>query len=190
LGLAELTDALCLVVSEERGTVSAARHGKIDELPESEGLSRILESFYRELKSDQESAKWTEFFRRNYRQKALAFGLALALWFVLVHESRTVYRTYDIPLRSAELFSGLMVTHIEPENVAVTLSGQRKSFYFFNENDIKLNLRLWQLGAGKSTVRLSGSDFTIPEGLEYEYAAPRDVTVTIESQTQKTGDKK
>jgi uncharacterized protein (TIGR00159 family) len=190
LGLAELTDALCLVVSEERGTLSVARHGRIDELPEPESLSQILELFYRELKSGQESAKWTEFFRRNYREKALAFSLALALWFVLVHESRMVYRTYDISLRGAELFSGMMVTQIEPENVAVTLSGQRRSFYFLNEHDIKLNLKLWQLGTGKSTVRLSGSDFSIPEGLEYENASPRDVTVTIASQNRKTGDKK
>ncbi len=189
LGLAELTDALCLVVSEERGTVSVARHGRIDEVDGSEELSRILESFYQELKSDQESAKWTEFFRRNYREKALAAGLALALWFVLVHESRTVYRAFDIRVRSAELFSGLMVTQIEPENVTVTLSGQRKSFYFLGENDIKLHLKLWQLKAGRSTVRLSGSDFTIPEGLEYEYAVPGDITVTIASQTQKAGDK-
>jgi diadenylate cyclase len=190
LGLSELTDAVCLVVSEERGTVSVARHGSIHELHGPERFSEILDSFYSELKSDQKSTRLKEFFRRNYREKILAVSLALALWFVLVHEARTVYRTYNIPVQSADLFSDLVVTQIEPESVEVTLSGQRKSFYFLGENDIKLNLKLWQLKAGKSIVRLLGSDFTIPEGLEYEDAMPREVAVTIASQTNKAGEKK
>jgi len=190
LGLSELTDAISLVVSEERGTLSVARHGRIDAVHRTEKLAQILESFYLELKSDQESARWRQFFRRNYRQKALAVSLAMALWFVLVHESHTVYRTFDVPVSSAELFTGLVVTQMEPEKVAVTLSGQRKSFYFLDEKDIRLNLKLWQLKAGRSMVRLSGSDFTIPEGLEYENAVPLDVEVTITSQNNKSGDKK
>lgn len=190
LGIAELTDVLSLVVSEERGTVSVARHGSIREVREPEQLSQIIESFYSELRGDQESTPWTDFFRRNYREKILAFSLALALWFVLVHEANTVYKTYTIPVQGPELLSGMLITGIDPKEVEVTLSGERKSFYFLNEDDVKLILKPWQLKIGKSVVRLSGSDFTIPGGLEYEDAVPREITVTMTSKTDKTGEKR
>lgn len=181
LGLSELTDAICLVVSEERGTMSVARHGSIREVREAEELSRVLESFYQEIGSDRESTKRKDFFRRNYREKLLAVSLAVALWFVLVHEARTAYRTYEIPVQSAELSSGLAVTQIEPERVALTLSGPRKSFYFLNKDDVTLILKPWQLKKGKTTIRLSSSDFSIPEALEFEDVEPHEVTVTIAS---------
>jgi hypothetical protein len=190
LGLSELTDAICFVVSEERGTISVARHGRIDEVDGTERLSQVLDSFYQEFQTDKESIRWKEFFRRNYREKILAVSLALALWFVLVHESRIVYRTFNIPVQSPELFSGLVVTQTEPEKVEVTLSGQRKSFYFMDEDDVRLSLKPWQLEAGRSRIRLLSSDFTVPEGLEYEDSVPREVTVTVESKTSQAGETK
>jgi hypothetical protein len=165
-----------------------ARHGGIQEIHESERLSQILEAFYLEIKSDRESTMSRDFFRRNYREKILAVSLAIALWFVLVHEARTVYRTYTIPVQSAELLSGLVVTQISPEEIAVTLSGQRKSFYFLGGDDVKLILKPWQLKEGKTTVRLSSSDFSIPESFEYENAEPREVRVTIASKADKHAD--
>lgn len=49
LGLSELTDALCIVVSEERGTISVARHGELDSVSNPERLGVILEKFYQEM---------------------------------------------------------------------------------------------------------------------------------------------
>jgi diadenylate cyclase len=190
LGISELTDALSIVVSEERGTVSVARNGSIREVQEREQLSKIIESFYLELRSNQKCTKSMDFFRWNYREKILAVSLAMALWFVLVHEARIVYKAYNIPVHSSELLSDMEVTQIEPKEVEITLSGQRKSFYFLDEDDIKLILKPWQLKVGKSVITLSGSDFTIPEGLEYEDAVPREVAVTIASQINKAGDRK
>jgi len=185
LGLSELTDAVCIVVSEERGSLSVAHHGNITEVSGADELYKILEAFYLELGRYNDSKRLPEFFRRNYREKILATGLALALWFVLVHESRIEYRTYSIPAQSAELFSGHRVGRIEPEYVAVTLSGQRKAFYFLDDGDMKLNLRLWQLKAGISTVSLSSSDFIIPSGLVFENVIPREIKVTIDAQNLK-----
>ena len=45
LGLSERADALCVVVSEERGTVSVARDGLLRVLPQPEALASELHSF-------------------------------------------------------------------------------------------------------------------------------------------------
>ena len=97
LGLSELTDALCIVVSEEKGTISVARNGEIKQVG-LEQLILILENFYQEIAPKKNMSSWYEFFKRNYKEKAIAITMALALWFVLVHESRLVYKSYSIPV--------------------------------------------------------------------------------------------
>ena len=55
-----------------------ARHGKIQDASDAEQLSGIIEGFYLEVTAGSEARAWQEFFRRNYREKLLAAGLALA----------------------------------------------------------------------------------------------------------------
>jgi hypothetical protein len=181
LGLSELTDALCLVVSEERGTVSVARHGKIEEVNSADQLSSVLDSFYLEITAGLETRAWKGFFRKNHREKILAPALAISLWFVLVHEANTIYQTYRVPVEHPVLTSGLVVTGINPEEISVTLSGQRKSFYFLDADEMRVTIKPWQLKSGETTVAISSSDCVIPEGLVFENAEPRYVTVTVAS---------
>jgi len=65
LGLSERSDALCLVVSEERGTLSVARHGDIWPVPTPAELEEKLEAFYNEIFPPPEKNTWTAFFFRN-----------------------------------------------------------------------------------------------------------------------------
>ena len=57
LGLSELTDALCLVVSEERGTIVIARNGALQTINDSETLSKVIKNFYQEISSGRSFSK-------------------------------------------------------------------------------------------------------------------------------------
>lgn len=48
IGLTEESDSLCVVVSEETGLVSVARHGELTRGVDRDSLVRIMETFYRE----------------------------------------------------------------------------------------------------------------------------------------------
>jgi len=178
LGLAELCDALCLVVSEERGTISLARHGEIKEVDDPAQLEGALESFYSELHESQQTRPWQGFFKRNSREKFLALGMALALWFVLVHEAEIVYRTFTVPVQLPQLQAELTIVQLEPKEIEVTLSGQRKDFYFFGSGSIRLQLKPWEIRAGTSKLALSTSDFILPDNVALQNIDPREVSVT------------
>jgi hypothetical protein len=91
LGLAELTDALCLVVSEERGTVSIARNGNLQELDNFQKLGAVIEDFLQEKFPTHERQKFSlEFFRENWIAKAVALSLAVGFWYIFVPGSKTV----------------------------------------------------------------------------------------------------
>jgi diadenylate cyclase len=188
LGLSELTDALCLVVSEERGTISVARHGDIKRVDDRSKLAEIIEAFYNEISANHEVKSWPNLLKRNSKEKVLAVALALALWFVLVHESKIIYRTFDVPVEHGELPDSLVVTDLEPSKVEVTLSGQRKTFYFSNSKEIKLELKPWEFKKGKNAIAISGSDLSFPDNLVLEKLEPSRVIATVKQKSAREND--
>ncbi|MBM3790479.1 MAG: hypothetical protein FJW35_09040 [Acidobacteria bacterium] len=183
LGLSELSDALCLVVSEECGTISIARHGAIGEVPDPVALEDALEAFCSEVEAPRDTRFWQGFLKRNYREKFLALGMALALWFVLIHEAELVFRTFTVPVEFAQLPENVFITRVEPSEVEVALSGQRKDFYFFDSRDVRLQLHPWELNPGSRRITLSGSDVLLPEDLVLQHIDPREILVEVEDRS-------
>lgn len=181
LGLAELTDALCLVVSEERGTISVARNGEMLQVRDADELISLFESFYREIIPPRKKTPWQDFFKRNYREKAIAAAATLMLWFIFVHGAKLEYRSFRVPVEYANLPSSLVVTTIEPAEVELTCSGSRWSFYFVNHNSIQLFLKLFRAQEGTFRVSLSRSNFAIPAGLTLEDIDAHEVIVRLEA---------
>jgi uncharacterized protein (TIGR00159 family) len=181
LGLAERSDALCLVVSEERGTMSVARHGNIGTVSTSAELADVLEGFYDEIAPQPESWVWTRIIFRNYREKALSFGLAVALWILVGYSGQVVQRSFDVPVNYGSLPSTLIVAKVVPDRVRVTLSGQRKAFAFLKLEDIRLLYHLWDASRGKHRFLVTSHDLSYPPGLTLEDIEPRQVLLDIEN---------
>lgn len=184
LGLAELSDALCLVVSEERGTISVARKGEISTVADSADLLAALEAFHQEVAPSDIRTPWRDFFRRNYREKVVAFGLAVLLWTVLVYRSQSVQRSFEIPVDFSLLPTPLTVTSCDPSSVVVTLSGQRKEFGFLKAADIRLTFGLLDARPGRRTLPVTVNDLNFPDGLELEGIEPRQVRIQISEKTE------
>lgn len=187
LGLSEVTDALCLVVSEERGTVSAARNGSIRVTESPSDLASLLESFRTEMAPPVVRAPiLSGFLRGNLWEKVAAVLVSLVLWFVFVHESVVVYRSYDVPLRHVGLDPSLRITQVQPDTVSVVVSGKRRDYYFVSSGDLKATLKLFDLDEilRPSQTRyewpLSPSNVTLPSDLSIVSIHPRSVVLRIE----------
>jgi DNA integrity scanning protein DisA with diadenylate cyclase activity len=180
LGLSERTDSLCLVVSEERGTISMARRGNIQVVPTPADLVEILAAFYDEIAPRAETTPLVEFFQKNYREKAVSLALAATLWVVVVQRAQPIQRTFDVPVSYGLAPSALTVAKIVPELVKVTLAGQRKAFGFGAVQDIKLVLDLSGVRKGENSVLIESRDLTFPRELKLEDIEPRHVTIRVE----------
>lgn len=179
LGLSELTDALCLVVSEERGTISAARNGEIHPVKDTEELSLVLHRFYQDITPGKATKLWQDFFKKNSREKIIALSMTLALWFVLVHGSKLVTKTYTVPVEYSVLPSTLTVTKIFPTEVDVAFSGPRRAFYSLNKKKIKVFVKLWNLKEGTKTIKLSRSELSFPKDIALETIEPPAIEVHL-----------
>jgi diadenylate cyclase len=180
LGLSELTDALCIVVSEERGSITLAHNSELRPIADAEKLRMSIESFYREITPRLVRRPWIDFITKNYREKAIALCFTIALWFFLVHESEIVYRTYQIPVEYINIVHEFKVSEIAPIEVEVTLSGTRRAFYFVKAGDIGLNLTRYRQKQGQQIQRISQSNIIAPQHLKIESVHPDAITLTVE----------
>jgi uncharacterized protein (TIGR00159 family) len=183
LGLSERSDALCLVVSEERGTISMTRRGEIRTVADAGELASVLKAFYHEIKPQAESRAWQEFYRRNYREKLGALFLAIALWVLVVHRAQVVQRSFEIPVQYGLLGTNLVVQAIKPDNITVTFSAPRKEFAFIRPGDIRLVLQLPDVKKGVRQVNITSSDLVYPSPLNIEDIEPRQVALNIDVRT-------
>lgn len=178
LGLSEVSDALCLVVSEETGEISVTRNGEIRQVG-SDQVSLIAERFLSEIKPLKIKSHWYDIFTRNYKEKALAILMAMALWFVFVHESKLVYRSFPIPVKYTTLPEELTIEQMKPDHVKVTFLGPRRAFYFLNEKEVELYLKIPNPQKGTKTVNISESSLSFPKDITLEALEPRRVIMRI-----------
>jgi uncharacterized protein (TIGR00159 family) len=187
LGLAELSDALCLVVSEEQGTLSVARHGEIVIVPNSVQLMSLLENFYREVPPSGTRTPWRNFLRENFREKVAACALALFMWSAFVYRSQTISHSFEVPVTFNLLPSALAVNDCQPSDVLITLSGQRKAFNFVKPGDVKLVFNLLDAKTGRRILPVTQRELTFPEGLELEDVEPRHVQILVSQKPATNG---
>jgi len=179
LGLAELTDALCLVVSEERGTISVAQHGTITTLNDADALRSVLNLFYDEMHPASEIGLWKNFFKKSYKELVIALGATVTLWFFFVHEAKVDYRTYLLPVSYENAPAGMEVERIEPAEIEVTFSGQRRAFWFVGNDQLNVNVKLLPESRGTVRKTITRSEIVSPEGLTLESVEPNQVAVHL-----------
>lgn len=182
LGLTELTDALCIVVSEERGTISFSREEEIQQINDPEKLTAILERFYREISPESKSRTFVDYLRKNSKEKILALLITLSLWFVLVHESKITYKEFNIPVEHAELSPELVLQEITPGDLKITFSAPRKNFYFFDKNEIMVLLKIRDPKEGTETISVNNNTEVLhPQELSLIKVEPRYIKINIAS---------
>jgi hypothetical protein len=101
------------------------------------------------------------------------------LWFFFVHEARTDFRTYTVPLQYENLPAELVVEEADPPEVEVTYSGNRRSFYFVSAENINAKVNLVGVKPGLLRRTITRSDVSAPEGLVIENIQPNQIVVRV-----------
>ncbi|HTN71773.1 MAG TPA: diadenylate cyclase [Methylomirabilota bacterium] len=180
LGLAELADVLCLVVSEERGTISVARDGRLRQTENLQQLGAAIESFLREKFPSQKRGKiWPQFFRENWVAKAVALSLAVGFWYIFVPGSKTVEMNYQVPVRVVNLPPTFVVDGIDPPVVNAKFSGPRRAFYLFDPKKITVTVDVSMVEIGRRTFNITEQNIRYPKDLTLQDLSPSTLKLTV-----------
>ncbi len=141
LGLAERSDALCLVVSEERGTIGIAAQGRLEILTEpGELLDRVQDHLQRTgvlAKSGGIEWRWLGGW---VVEGVLSFALALGAWLVLVPGAAEEMVAHEVFVEVEQMPSGYVLEGVKPAMVEVTVVGPRRAMVLATAADFRLQL--------------------------------------------------
>jgi diadenylate cyclase len=183
LGTAELTDVLCIVVSEERGTVSVARDGRLREVDDLQQLGRVIHNFLSEKFPRREAvtvpALWLQFFRRNWLAKVVALSLAIGLWYVFVPGSNLVEVRYELPVSIQNLPPDLRIEEVQPSTVSVRFVGPRRAFYLFDPNNVTVMVDAASAQPGRRSFEISERNIPHPNDVTIQDLNPSTVRVSL-----------
>ncbi|MGH7824249.1 MAG: diadenylate cyclase [Candidatus Binatia bacterium] len=183
LGLAELTDALCIAISEERGIVSVARDSRMKEVENFQEIQTTIQKFLNDKFPTEEPGTgrtaWLSFFRKNWMAKAVAVSLAVGFWYVFVPGSKIVAVSYEIPVTIQNLPSDLQVEEVEPTAVSATFTGPRRAFYLFEPQRLRVTVDVSLAELGRRTFSISEQNIRYPEDLTLQQLKPSTVRLSV-----------
>jgi len=180
LGLAELADALCLVVSEERGKISVARDSRLQEVGNLQELGAAIQRFLQEkFPSEERRNLSVQLFRRNWLAKAVALSVAIGFWYIFVPGSKTVEITYQIPVKLENLAADLQVEEIDPAEVSATFAGPRRAFYLFDSKKLRVTVDVSLAEMGRRTFQISEQNVRYPKELTLQELNPSTLKLSV-----------
>ena len=156
VGIAECSDALAIVVSEEQGTISIAQAGKLKTLKNVEELELALNRFLKE-KFPEETYHWFEsVLKKNSFEKIVSLVIAIVLWFLVAFPAETVQRDFIFSTSFRNLPENLVVESIEPKEVTVALAGRgERAFDRIDINTLEIAIDGNLIGPGTNNIALN-----------------------------------
>jgi diadenylate cyclase len=178
LGLSERCDALCVVVSEERGTISLAKGEHIRELVNAAALRTELESFYAQQAPKRETRPVIHWLRENSREKIIALLLSCILWVAFGYQKESVQRDFTVPVEYVNVSPDWVIEKPKITNVKIMLMGPPQAFQLLNPDTLKLSVDLSQIGEGWHEIALSKDMVRRPSNLTVMEISPAQIGMT------------
>jgi diadenylate cyclase len=177
LGLSERSDALCIIVSEERGSISLAINGETRRVKNAAELRTIIEKYYEKKLQAQSKVFSNHWFRQNTMEKALALILALGLWFAFGYQKESVQRDYIIPIEYRKISQEWEIEESREKEATLTLMGSSQAFSLFDQKTLKISVDLSNLEEGKQVIPISEDMVNIPSNLTLVKVKPDKITI-------------
>ncbi|MBN2515835.1 MAG: diadenylate cyclase CdaA [Deltaproteobacteria bacterium] len=165
LGLTERSDALCIVVSEEKGTITISREEALKKLSTPGQLRNVLEDFYREKTSDWEKKSWFQRITHNPLEKAIAILLACGLWFAFAYQTESIRRDFVVPIIYRNLPNYWVIEEPRFKEATATLAGSEQAFGLLNPENLKIVLDMSNVEEGKQDILLGANLLKHPSNL-------------------------
>jgi uncharacterized protein (TIGR00159 family) len=182
LGLSELTDAVSLVVSEERSEVSTVAGGEIKTWQTAEALASqlrewlgVTDNVVPALKDFIKGA-----FVQNWRQKLGALGLVTMAWLVLSSQQYTNV-SMTAPVQLLNVPSELILDERSAKSVSLRLSGRRNNIRALKEQDVLVQVDLGHFSPGEHLIKLAAKNVDLPLGVKVDSVTPQNIRVFLKS---------
>jgi diadenylate cyclase len=177
LGLAEVTDALIIVVSEETGNIVAAKDSDIIDIGTNDELIKILKEHAGVFEEEK------GFFRKEKLEIGIAALVSLilitAVWFSFSRGLDTLM-TLEIPVEYTKSDPKIEIVETSVNSVSLQLGGSSTLIRSMRPEQIQVRLDLDKAVAGRNTFSITRENIILPPGIFLKKVSPSVVEATLE----------
>ncbi|NNK84043.1 MAG: hypothetical protein HKO91_00640 [Desulfobacterales bacterium] len=181
LGISEKTDAVCIVVSEERSEVSTVTAGEIKTWEEPEHLAKQLKDWLGITESP--SVKPKEYlklaFVKNWGAKLGALAMVSVAWLILASQQE-VKIDMIAQVKHVNIPAELILGPHSAKSVSLTLSGSRNSIKALKAQGVGVYVDLERLSSGAHQIMLSAKNIDLPLGISVNNVRPKSIRINLE----------
>ena len=177
LGLSERSDAICIVVSEERGTISLAYLENLTVITSAAVLHETLEQFYIRNTPSKTSHPALNWLKENTREKIIALGMACLLWIAFGYQRDIVRRDFIVPIEYKNVPRNWQIDEPQITETKVILQGPQQAFHLLDERSLKLSVDLSEVMDKKREFNLTSDMINAPSSLMIADIVPSKIHV-------------
>jgi uncharacterized protein (TIGR00159 family) len=181
-GLAEQTDALVIVVSEERGKVVVAREDRIIDIHDNLELKQLLRDHVGVSTLPDASRK-----KENFRlglAAVLSFFFVSGVWFSFARGLETL-GTLEIPIEYMNRSPQMQILETSINDVSLNLSGSATLIKSIRPEQVNVRLDLSKAVVGSNTFTITPENITLPPGVLLKKVTPQAIKVTLDVSIEK-----
>jgi len=177
LGLAECSDCLVIIVSEESGRITVVKGNEIKNVKNMAQLKIIIEGHIGKGKK-RDSALWKRLF--EYGTPALVcLTLVTGIWFGL-SRGRETLKSVVVPLEYTDIQKDFEIIESSTNTVTLHLGGSVPLLKSLGPQQIKVLLKLNAASAGENIYTVSSKNIVLPPGVHLKNVEPSSVTLVLD----------
>lgn len=178
VGITEISDAECIIISEERGEVLLACEGNLQRKGRREDLKESLTDLAPAGDTRDKERRWPKRIFEDTPRKALFLFLVCLLW-VFVIGIRQGEVGFNIPIEYYSIPQDLAIAGDPPKEVNVHLKGSERLLSSIRPDQIRVRIDLSGARQGNNQISLSETNVVTGPGISVTKLYPRNIRLSL-----------
>ena len=178
VGITEISDAECIIISEERGEVLLACKGILQKKERREDLRQALVDVTPVQEKKNREKGWPQKLLEDLPRKALFLLLVCLLWMFVIG-LRQGEVGLNIPIEYYSIPQNLVITGEPPKEVNVRLKGSQRLLLSLKPDQIRVRVDLSSAHKGSNQISLSEANIDAGPGISVSNFYPRNLRLQL-----------
>jgi len=180
LGLTERSDAMVIIVSQEKQIVEVSEHGNLYKISSEKDLENKLIHFYQNRFPKHNFINISQWLLKNLTILLASFGISLLVWLIFYNQFILIQKNISITPDFKNLPDTYLLQDFTPQEIDLTLKGRSSDLKSINSKDIKIFIDLNNIQKeGWQNFQIEPSNIKIPFNLSLIKISPEKIKIQI-----------